>query len=114
MRCLDQIIRASSEKAVKDFIASDKMTGLLDGAIRSILAEEKYAWFWFVKAMQAELQRVSPKMTGHDSFYTARNAYLSFLKDDGIEFGDPRYDWSDDGARVLIHECEISYWESET
>lgn len=104
---IDRGIKAGVEQGVKNFVEG----GGLDDAIRKVLAGPRFEWLRFVKHMQARLVEADPSMSDKRSFYMARDNYLAFLKDEGIEFGDPAYDWSRDGARTLIEEMEISYWE---
>jgi len=65
----------------------------------------------FMKAMQAHYIERCPSLTMMQAWEHARINLVSFLADDKIEFGDPRYDWSADGARELV-DVDLSYWEA--
>ena len=65
----------------------------------------------FVKTMQLEMLACDPKMDPRKAWYAAAAALRSYLEDEGCEFGDPRFDWTRDGAVAVIHEYEIHYWE---
>lgn len=94
-----------AEQAVADHIASDAFAE----RIREILRENPR--FVFIKQMQARYQRRCPNLPDRRAFEIARDTLNSFLADDKIEFGDPRYDWSRSGADTLADE-DLTYWEA--
>lgn len=91
-------------REVRDSICRARVREIAGEAIRT---DPRYS---FVRAMQRRLvqqSRMSPSIAWN---IAARNL-REFLADEGVAFGDPRYDWSDAGARTLIEEREISYWD---
>lgn len=107
--------RRVAVQAVDEYFASDKfeaaVTKAVDDAIIAELRKPEYANFRFIKHMQARLLEASPTMEPRLAFYTARDRYNAFLRDEKVAFGDARYDWSRSGARDLIQALEIDYWE---
>jgi hypothetical protein len=41
----------------------------------------------------------------------ARDVYRQHLRDEKIEFGDPRFGWAANDARDLAQAYEIDHWE---
>lgn len=66
----------------------------------------------FVKTMQMQMLGCDPTMDPKEAWNAAIEALRNFCADEGCKFGDPRFDWSRDGAVTLIHEYEIHHWES--
>lgn len=102
---LDFLIRRTVEKVVRETI-DDHIEGAIDRAVA------KNPRFQFVKTMQLQMLGVDPQMNRREAWNVAVDTLNDFLKDKGIKFGDPDYDWSRDGAVCLIHEMEIHHWES--
>ncbi len=75
-------------------------------------AIEQSPVFNFLRAMQAQMLGCDPKMKPLDAWRVAQDTLRTFLEDEECKFGDPRFDWSRDGAVSLIHEYEIHHWES--
>lgn len=107
-RAIHRGARRGVEKAVDAFIAS----GELDRIIREMLAEPKFAWFWFIKEMQWRMMEVDKTLSGKRAWQLAIAAYRQHLEDEEIEFGDPRFSWDRDGARELIEAYEIEHWDA--
>lgn len=112
MGWLDRAVERGVKAGFDRFFKSGEFDKLVDDVVREELRKPKYAWFWFVKHMQARLLEVDRSLSAKRSFQIAKQAYREFLKDEKIEFGDPRYDWTRHGARELIHAYEIDHWES--
>lgn len=108
-RAVQQGVEQGVREAIDEATAPG---GAIDRVIHEVLREPQYRWFWFVKAMQARMMEVDPKMDGKVAFHTAARAYRDFLREERIRFGDPAYDWTAAGARDLIQAVEIDYWET--
>lgn len=89
----------------------DAVKRAIGEAVRNRLADPEFAFFHFIKHMQARLLRQDASLSSKASFAIAANTYHAFLADEKIEFGDPRFDWSKAGAETLIYEYEIANWE---
>lgn len=105
MGWLDRSIKQTVDKAIAEVLPRH-----IDDAVdRAITNSPKIQ---FVKAMQMQMLGCDPKMGVREAWDVAVEALRNFLADEEIEFGDPRYDWSRDGAVTLIHEYEIHHWET--
>lgn len=102
---LDFLIRRTVDKAVRETI-DKKLDDAIDRAIRA------NPRFQFVKTMQLQMLGCDPQMDPRKAWNIAVDNLNIFLADEGIQFGDPRYDWSRDAAVTLIHKQEMHYWES--
>lgn len=105
MGILDTFIRRTVEKTVRETIKA-RLDDAVDRAIRNSPKIK------FVKAMQMRMLAVDPKMDPVVAWNTAVEALKCYLLDEQIEFGDPRYDWTRDGALDVIQSYEIDHWES--
>lgn len=97
------------ERAVTDAVA-DGIDRHLDTAIDRAIAQSPV--FQFLKAMQMQMLGCDPKMKPRDAWRVAQDTLRTFREEEECEFGDPRFDWSREGAIDLIHEYEIHHWES--
>lgn len=111
----DSAIRRGVKKGVDDFLASDRFKAMIRDAAKKVwleeLAKPENAWLVFVKRIQNCLLKADPSLTGKRSFDMALGVYRQHLRDENIKYGDPRFDWSADGARDLAQAYEIDYWE---
>jgi len=105
----ESIGRSIGREIVDEYIESGKLEAQIDEAVRAELA--KIPWFQFVKHIQAAFQKADPTFTDRDAFYRARDTCHEYLRDEKIEFGDTRYDWSIDGAREVAQSYEMDHWE---
>jgi hypothetical protein len=103
-KVIDRIIRRTVDRAVKETIGQ-KITEAVDRAI------ESNPRIQFIKTMQMQMLSCDPKMDPREAWRAAVEALKSFCEDERCEFGDPRFDWSRDGAVTVIHEYEIHHWE---
>lgn len=67
--------------------------------------------YLFVKDMQRHLIKCDPTMRPPIAWNIAARNLREFLADEGVSFGDPRFDWSPEGAIDLITSREIEYWD---
>jgi len=102
---LDWLIKRTVEKVVRQTI-DRKMVDAVDRAVRNNPRVK------FIKVMQMQMLGCDPKMDPREAWDAAVEALRNFCEDEGCKFGDPRFDWSRDGAVTLIHEYEIHHWES--
>lgn len=105
-------IDSGVKKGIDNYLEGPRFKSLLINIIDQELKKPKYAWFWFVKHMQARMMQVDKTLDGKRAWELALNAYREHLKDEKIQYGDDRYDWSKDGAYELIQAYEIDHWES--
>lgn len=114
----DSAIKRGAEKGVDDFLASDRFKEMIGDVVKKIwreeLAKPENAWFLFVKRIQNCLTEACPSLDDKASFDMARRVYFQHLRDEKIEYGDPRFDWSADGARDLALAYEIDHWEQSS
>lgn len=110
-KLFDRAIEQGVQRAANDYLASPKFAAQVDGVIDRILADlAKEPRFIFIKHMARRYLERSPKLTTGQAWDHARDWLNDFLRGEKAEFGDPRYDWSREGARVLADE-DIQYWE---
>ncbi|WP_292960530.1 hypothetical protein [Novosphingobium sp. UBA1939] len=102
---LDWMIRRTVEKTVRETIDA-KMNNAIDRAIANNPRIQ------FVKAMQLRQLAVDPTMDPRIAWNDAVETLKAFCEDENCQFGDPLFDWSEDGAVSLIDEYQIRYWES--
>ena len=102
---LDFLIRRTVKKAVKETV-DRKITEAVDRAVATNPRIQ------FIKTMQMQMLGCDPKMDPREAWDAAVGALQAFCEDEGCKFGDPRFDWSRDGAVAVIHEYEIHHWES--
>jgi len=102
---LDRLIKRTVDRTVREYVSKQ-----LDDAVDRAIANNPR--FQFVKAMQLQMLGCDPQMDPREAWNVAVDNLNTFLADEGIKFGDARYDWSRDGAVTLIHEQEIHHWES--
>jgi len=105
---LDKAIARGVERGVRDTLNSPAFNAMLAERFWEIASQNPR--FMFIKRMQARFQQVDPTMPDKRAFEYARGVLNTFLSDEKIEFGDPAYDWSRDGAITLANE-DIEYWE---
>jgi len=101
---LKALIKRTVERTVKQHIDN-----CLDTAIDRALADNPR--IQFIKAMQMQMLGCNPNMDRREAWSAAVEALKAFCEDEVCEFGDPRFDWSRDGAVTMIHEYEIHHWE---
>lgn len=112
MSLLDLFIKRKVKDTCERVIA-EELPGIMNRVVQDVLRE---TWktdplFRFIKWGQWELERADPTLDGKTSFEMAKDALRQHLKDEKIEFGDPRFAWDDEGARAVIHEYHIDHWE---
>jgi hypothetical protein len=110
MAWLDRIIHRSVKNSVDKAVASKSFYEKLDKLIIEELTRNHR--FQFVKAMQVELVKHAPTMSNRESWDLAKTTLIRFLRAEKCEFGDPRFDWSKQGAITMMHECELQYWDA--
>jgi hypothetical protein len=66
--------------------------------------------FDFVKQIQERLQEVDPTMPDKRAYEYAETLFREGCRDEKCQFGDPRFNWSREGARTLADE-DIAHWE---
>lgn len=44
----------------------------------------------------------------------SRRALREFLKDEGVQVGDVRYDWGPQAGRTIVEEYEIAHWDAKS
>jgi hypothetical protein len=54
---------------------------------------------------------VEAGMKPMDAWRLSRASLVSFLKDEGVKFGDPAYAWDAAAGATLVEEYELQYWE---
>jgi hypothetical protein len=96
------------EKAFDRYFRSPEFEAILDKAFHNSAAVK------FIKAMQMEMLRIDPSMDVMEAWEAAKAAGRNFMADEKIKFGDPRYAWDRSAALDLIHEMEITHWESRS
>lgn len=67
--------------------------------------------FRFIKWTQQRLQEADPRLPDKRAFFMAKECIREHLKDEQIEFGDPRFAWDREGARELVEAYQIDHWE---
>ncbi len=82
---------------------------LVKGFRGAITRDRRFA---FVKAMQQKLLSACPKMSPPTAWKMALNNLREYLAEEEIAFGDPRFDWTKQGAIDLITAREIEYWDN--
>ncbi len=75
--------------------------------LRTLFQNPRYP---FIAA--AQLRLIEAGLPPVRAWECAAATLNDFLKSENIEFGDPQHDWSQAGARALMEEFEIQYWES--
>lgn len=106
-KAIDRGIKSGIEKA----LAPENLNPLIDKIVMEELRKPEYAWFRFVKMIQAYLHRADPAISGKEGFEMARSIYIDFLRSEGVKFGDPAYGWGPDDAKALVDE-EVQHWEA--
>lgn len=104
---LGRLFRRTIEDTVRE-VAERHIDDAVDRIVRN------HPRFQFVKAMQLQMLACDPTMNPREAWNAAVDALNAFLEDEGCQFGDPRFDWSRDGAVSVIHEYEIHHWEPRT
>lgn len=107
------LAKRAAEKSVDDFLASDDFKKAIRDRTAEIVREElkKYPHFTFIKHTQRKLQSADPKMTDEKGFKLAKQVLQTHLRDEGIEYGDPRFGWAKADAYELAQAYEIDHWE---
>ena len=109
MAILDWFIRSKTERAianaVEEHLQSDAFRKMVLREIRASMPH-----FDFVKQIQARLQEVEPTMPDKQAYEHALNLFNDWCFTEKCQFGDDRFDWTEDGARALADE-DISHWE---
>lgn len=110
----DSAIKRGAKKGVDDFLASDRFKQMIDQKAREIVAEEvaKVPHWNFLKQIQWKIHSADPGMADRDSFNRAKRVLRQHLIDEKIEFGDPRFGWSQADAHDLAQAYEIDHWEA--
>lgn len=109
----DSAIKRGVKKGVDDFLESDRFKQMIEKVWREELAKPENAWFLFVKRIQNCLSRADPGLTDKQAFNLAAGVYRRYLREEKIQYGDPRFDWSADGARNLAQAYKIDHIGSE-
>lgn len=108
-------VKRGVEQGVDSFLASDRFKTIVRETTKRVwreeLAKPENAWFLFVKRIQNALLAANPALTDEQSFVMARDVYRQHLRDEKIEFGDPRFGWTATDARDLAQAYEIDHWE---
>lgn len=66
----------------------------------------------FIAHMMAQMLGCDPSMDVDTAMLAAKAALEAFCEDEGCEFGDPRFIWTQEGAVDVIHAYETHHWES--
>ena len=112
MGWLDNAVKRGVKLGVQDALESGAFKETIDGIIREMLAKPEYAFFVFIKHIQAELIRVDPSLPSKEAMRLAKSVYNQALRDEKCAFGDERYAWDKSGAIDLAHAYEIDHWEA--
>lgn len=94
-----------------DVVKSDWFADQVERVVREEFQKPEYAWFRFIKHIQGKLMKADPALDGKRAFEIARNVYNTHLRDEKIEFGDPRFGWTAADAHELAQAYEIDHWE---
>lgn len=52
-------------------------------------------------------------LRAHQTMPMSGDIWREFTRDCRIEYGDPDYSWTREGAEIVAHEYAIQYWDSE-
>ena len=80
---------------------------IVDTVMRALFNHKAYALIagGQLRLMQAGIKPVK-------AWNMSRDCLAEFMKDEKVEFGDPRYAWDAEDGRVLVEEFEIQHWEA--
>lgn len=107
---LGWLIGRTVKRAVHDTIEQH----LRSDAFRNLVLTEFRAampHFDFVKQIQERLQEADPTMSDKRAYGHAELLFNEWCRDEQCKFGDPRFDWSREGARAVADE-DIAHWET--
>lgn len=116
MSWVSDYIAREATRAVAEGISSGRydheITGAIVRAIRSA-PDSGLNRLGFVSKMAVHLMDRCdrPKISFSCAKAGASNALRDFLAGEKIAFGEPGYDWSGAGARLLAQELVIEHWE---
>lgn len=60
----------------------------------------------FIVKMILAYGRIYPGIKAAQAMPMAARTYRDFIEGEKVEFGDPRYDWTEAGATTLVEEME--------
>lgn len=60
----------------------------------------------FIVKMILAYGRIYPEIKAAQAMPMAARTYHEFIESEKVEFGDPRYDWTEVGANTLVEEME--------
>jgi len=104
-------VQRGVKRGIEDAVESGAFRESIDQIVREMLAKPEYAFFRFIKHIQAEMMRVDPKLPAREAMRLAKGVYNQHLKDEKCAFGDERYAWDKGAAIELAHAYEIDHWE---
>lgn len=101
---IDDIAR-ERVKAVVDEVAPS----LIDTVITTLFQHRAYAVIagGQLRLMEADVDAVK-------AWRLSRRALREFLKDEGVQVGDMRYDWGPQAGRTIVEEYEIAHWDAKS
>jgi hypothetical protein len=65
----------------------------------------------FIVAIAIEIGK-SGKLAFGEELRRASAAYQTFEADNGVEFGDPSFAWTEDAAGIIAREYDTDHWEA--
>lgn len=68
-----------------------------------------HPWYPFIAGAQCRL--IEAGMKPKAAWELGRKVLIEYVRDEKVEFGDPRYDWGPQGGREVIQDCEIDHWD---
>lgn len=112
----DSAIKRGVEKAVDDFLASDRLAKMIDevilNAIREIANDRPLTFVGFINKIAITLfDAANGSMTYDEAKKLAMQTYEDFTASERVKFGHPDYDWTGAGAQTLARELCIEYWD---
>lgn len=109
MAILDWLIQRTVKQTVDDAVEKHLQSDAFrEMVLRQLRAEMPH--FDFVKQIQARLQEVDPTMPDKQAYEHALNLFNDWCFTEKCQFGDDRFDWTEEGARALADE-DIAHWE---
>lgn len=120
MKWLVKLFRREAEKSAVDIACDAVVTGAFDEAIAGLIVntvrdarDNDLTHMGFLLKIAVELiDRSTPQLSFSVAREIAQEVWVQFRRDNEmVKFGDPGWDWSGAGARILAQEYEIDFWE---